>query len=122
VHSCPVCGYRGLLEPPRNFSICSSCGTEFESDDFGTTQEEVERRQAELRNQWIENGAEWFSDFVPRPEPWNPYEQLAVAGFPVRLQSSVNAMIRINRIGRISFTVSGVDSTEATTQATLSLR
>ena len=119
VYSCPVCGYQGLREPPRDFSICPSCGTEFESDDFGTTQEEVERRQAELRNEWSEKGAQWFSHATPRPQHWNPYAQLAAAGLSVRVANSVNVMIRIDRIGRINFTPSGAESTEASTQARL---
>lgn len=82
---CPVCGYRGLRHPPRNFSTCPSCGTEFESDDFGVTRDEVERRRAELRNRWVEGGPRWHSRVTPEPVNWNPIVQLFLAGFTFQL-------------------------------------
>jgi len=88
VNSCPVCGYQGLRRPPRNFSICPSCGTEFEYDDFGMSREEVDQRRIELRNRWIESGPIWHSKVVPAPPAWNPVAQLLSAGFSLRLRDS----------------------------------
>jgi hypothetical protein len=76
MNTCPVCGYRGLRYPPRQFSTCPSCGTEFESDDFGVTREEIERRRAELRNAWVAGGPVWHSRVIPEPLNWNPIAQL----------------------------------------------
>ena len=41
-----------------------------------------------LRNRWLERGANWFSDVAPytRPVNWDPYEQLALAGFDYDIQ------------------------------------
>lgn len=71
---CPVCGYVQLPEPPRNFSICPSCGTEFGFDD-------AKKSHAQLRHEWIAREAPWFSR-VRRPAPnWNPWQQLTEAGY-----------------------------------------
>ena len=70
---CPVCGYKKLTEPPRNFSICPSCGTEFGYDD-------AKRSHAELRTRWIEAGGQWFSRATHPPQNWNPFRQLAEGG------------------------------------------
>lgn len=72
MYTCPVCGYDDMPSPPRSFSICSSCGTEFGYDDFDTTHEE-------LRLRWLSKGARWFSRSRPAPPNWNWYEQLLTA-------------------------------------------
>lgn len=82
---CPVCGYRGLRHPPRGFSTCPSCGTEFESDDFGVTREEIEQRRAELRNRWVAGNLRWHSRVIPEPPNWNPLAQLALAELSFQL-------------------------------------
>jgi len=69
---CPVCGYDDLTQPPKNFSICDCCGTEFESDDF-------DRSHEELRIDWISNNLPWFSRSVVAPKNWSPYRQLIIA-------------------------------------------
>jgi hypothetical protein len=68
VNICPVCGYP-LQWPPIDFHICPSCGTEFGYDDAG-------RKHADLRGQWLEGGARWWSINTPPPPSWNPYAQL----------------------------------------------
>lgn len=68
---CPVCGYNKLEYPPDNYNICPCCGTEFENDDFDTTHEV-------LRQDWINKGCRWWSNYDRRPDDWNPEEQLAV--------------------------------------------
>lgn len=65
---CPVCGY-DLDEPPANYSICSSCGTEFGYDDFTLSHEELRRR-------WLAGGAKWWSNYVSPPPNWSPFRQL----------------------------------------------
>jgi predicted RNA-binding Zn-ribbon protein involved in translation (DUF1610 family) len=72
---CPVCGFDGLDEPPRDalglasFGICPSCGTEFGYDD-------ATRSHAELRTQWKDKGMPWFSRSKAPPAAWDPAEQL----------------------------------------------
>ena len=68
---CPVCGFDGLEFPPKNHTICPSCGTEFDYDD-------VTCSHKQLRDAWIARGAHWF--YGPtRPYLWNPWRQLAEA-------------------------------------------
>jgi hypothetical protein len=70
MHICPVCGYNGLIDPPANFTICPSCGTEFEYDDAFST-------HAELRASWLRGGAKWWSPVDPEPPDWDPYLQVS---------------------------------------------
>jgi hypothetical protein len=69
---CPVCGYAGLEFPPKNFSICACCGTEFGYDDRMLT-------HAELTEAWINGGFRWFDVDEQKPQGWNPYNQLYAA-------------------------------------------
>lgn len=70
---CPVCAYPKLTEPPLNFSICPSCGTEFENDDYDRTHED-------LRRAWLAKGAPWFSRATLPPPNWSGLKQLLKAG------------------------------------------
>jgi len=65
-YTCPVCGYY-MEVPPSDYNICSSCGTEF--DPFVASFEA-------LREAWIATGPAWWSQYNPRPDNWNPREQL----------------------------------------------
>jgi len=76
MHICPVCGYDRLTEPPLNFSICPSCGTEFEYDDAFST-------HAQLRAAWLRGGAKWWSPVDPQPPNWDPYSQVNMAIEPL---------------------------------------
>lgn len=68
-YDCPVCGYNKLRCPPVDFFICCCCGTEFGNDDFDVSHQQ-------LREQWIQSGMSWFSEYtLPSPQ-WNPTEQL----------------------------------------------
>jgi hypothetical protein len=69
MYICPVCGYEKLTEPPENFNICCSCGTEFGFDDF-------ELSYAALRHRWIANGCQWFSTPEGPPAEWDPIKQI----------------------------------------------
>jgi hypothetical protein len=67
-YNCTVCGF--LMEhPPTNFNICPSCGTEFGNDDLDWT-------IGQLRQAWLDNGAQWWSTSKPAPEGWNAVEQV----------------------------------------------
>ena len=66
---CPVCGFDGMIDPPKDFNICPCCGTEFGYEDHILT-------HGELRDMWIEEGCKWFSDYTTPPENWNPQDQL----------------------------------------------
>lgn len=66
---CPVCAYTDLPEPPQNFSICPSCGTEFGFDDAKVS-------HAQLRRRWVIADAPWYSTVRHHPADWNPWMQL----------------------------------------------
>lgn len=72
-YDCPVCGYAALPRPPKQFGICPCCGTEFELDDD-------EKSHLQLRIEWLDAGAPWFSTRMSVPPNWNPLQQLAKAG------------------------------------------
>src|SRR5450759_1517151 len=65
---CPVCGYE-MDEPPVDFNICLSCGTEFWLHTANAT-------ISELREAWLRTGPVWWSETEPQPENWNPILQL----------------------------------------------
>jgi hypothetical protein len=71
-----VCGYPELPDPPADYEICPSCGTEFGYSDFTRTHEE-------LRAMWRTNGMQWSATWMPAPPEWNPKRQLATIGVPV---------------------------------------
>jgi hypothetical protein len=81
-HTCPVCGWPKLHEPPRHetggasFEICPCCGFEFgfDDDDQGLTYEQARAR-------WIAGGMRWWSRARPAPFDWNAERQLSDAGF-----------------------------------------
>ncbi len=73
-YTCPVCGYQSLPAPPLDFEICPSCGTEFEYHD-------ARRTHADLREEWVREGALWHSRVVQRPDGWDAWLQLLNAGF-----------------------------------------
>lgn len=66
-YECPVCFYPQMLDPPADYNICPCCGTEFGNDDAAIS-------HAELRDQWVANGARWF--FETPPPGWNALVQL----------------------------------------------
>ena len=68
-HLCPVCGYE-MEDPPRDYNICPSCGTEFGNDDALAT-------QVQLRAEWLRNGPRWWSPVDPEPENWDPQTQVS---------------------------------------------
>ena len=59
-----------------DFAICPSCGTQFGYDD-------ANRSYDELRQNWIDAGALWFSPTDPPANGWNGYRQLLRAGLAV---------------------------------------
>ncbi len=73
-YTCPVCGFDSLRRPPKNYSICPCCSTEFGTSDFSWTHDE-------LRQQWIASGAPWSDKFLPKPSPWTAIEQLRNIGY-----------------------------------------
>ena len=72
---CLVCGYE-MEEPPRDYNICPSCGTEFGVHD-------VNAPIADLRAAWIQSGPRWWSTSDPQPENWNPPAQLEKVAAPI---------------------------------------
>jgi hypothetical protein len=63
MYMCPVCFFPEMSEPPTDFAICPSCGTEFGYSDAGRTWDE-------LRDGWIERGKRWHSRVIPQPSGW----------------------------------------------------
>lgn len=72
-YTCPVCCYPDLRNPPIDFTICPSCGTEFSYDDATESHDE-------LRSKWVESGARWYSSVIARPLGWDPMFQLLQGG------------------------------------------
>lgn len=74
---CPVCGYDGLYSPPRSssggasYEICPCCGFQFgvSDDDEGFTYDQWRKR-------WVDNGMDWYSSSRPKPNGWDPKQQL----------------------------------------------
>jgi hypothetical protein len=81
--TCPVCGFDELEFPPRDYSICACCGTEFGYDDRVLTHEQ-------LRRQWIQRGFHWFDLDQQKPFRWNPITQLLRAGHKSELIESLS--------------------------------
>jgi len=65
---CPVCGYE-MDDPPRDYNICASCGTEFGYHDINAA-------ILDLRKSWLKSGPKWWSAVDPQPEGWQPFEQI----------------------------------------------
>jgi hypothetical protein len=85
--SCPVCGWDRLFEsawegPSASYENCPSCGTEFGYHDDAIAPESQSRGEthAQLRRRWILAGHPWSSVSQPKPQEWNPVEQLRSAG------------------------------------------
>lgn len=93
-HTCPVCGYQGLELPPRDYSICASCGTEFGFDD------RVISHRA-LRLAWIRRGCPWFDIGEAHPANWDPFQQLANAGFGADLMALMRVAETSARVGAV---------------------
>ncbi|PZQ45427.1 MAG: hypothetical protein DI556_22730 [Rhodovulum sulfidophilum] len=76
-YQCPVCGYAGLQEPPRDlesggsYEICPSCGFQ-----FGVSDSDLCIRDEDWRAAWIESGMPWSSVSIKPPPAWDPREQL----------------------------------------------
>lgn len=66
---CPVCGY-WLDDPPSDFNICPSCGTEFGYHDRNASLES-------LRAAWLRGGAKWWSTVDPVPLGWDGFTQVS---------------------------------------------
>jgi rubredoxin len=83
-HTCPVCGYPDLEQPPwandaPSDEICPSCGTHFGYDDFaGGDAGRREQVYRALRADWKAGGARWFSVGSAAPSDWDPAVQVAV--------------------------------------------
>lgn len=70
-YTCPVCGY-GMQDPPRDYNICPSCGTEFGHHDVNSSINN-------LRAEWLRSGAKWWSPIDDPPSGWDPYAQISNA-------------------------------------------
>ena len=78
MHTCPVCAFAKLQEPPHSasgggsYEICPSCGFQFgvDDDDKGITFEQA-------RERWVAGGMKWSSKGNPSPKGWDGAKQLA---------------------------------------------
>ena len=86
---CPVCGYE-MEDPPRDYNICSSCGTEFGHHNINAS-------VLDLRKAWLKSGPVWWSVVDAAPENWQPFNQIlriitpSSAVFPASAFVSVTA-------------------------------
>ena len=62
-----------MEDPPRDYNICPSCGTEFGLHDVNASIEE-------LRIAWLQRGPKWWSPVDCEPVDWDPLKQLQDAG------------------------------------------
>jgi hypothetical protein len=96
---CPVCGYRELPDPPADYEICPSCGTEFGYTDFTRTHEE-------LRAAWRSGGMRWYANWMLAPRDWNPRRQLAAVqrdpvferNIEAATDNAPSATVRVNNL------------------------
>ncbi|MDB6155272.1 MAG: hypothetical protein JWL90_3725 [Chthoniobacteraceae bacterium] len=85
MHTCPVCAYPGLQEPPHSasgggsYEICPCCGFQFGVDD-----EDKGLSYEEGRQRWVNAGMKWSGKGVAAPEGWDPGKQLAGITKPER--------------------------------------
>jgi hypothetical protein len=84
MYRCPVCGYRGLRQPPEDHLICPCCGTQFGYSDAG--ERAIAQIHAGLRKKWIDRKhAQWQSRNIARPQNWNAWLQLVEANFTAEI-------------------------------------
>lgn len=76
--NCPVCGYDQLRDPPKDYTICPCCGTEFDYHDASPAKSPSEMH-IKLRRRWIDRGMDWWFHYEPAPPNWDPVEQLKKA-------------------------------------------
>jgi hypothetical protein len=100
-HACPVCGYRGLWQPPyermppvpypdfgdspyagrlgaASLEGCHRCGYQFGyDDDAGACGTPTSFRA--YRQRWVAGGCRWWSS-RPQPVDWSPREQMRAVG------------------------------------------
>ncbi|MBM3940928.1 MAG: hypothetical protein FJ318_08615 [SAR202 cluster bacterium] len=80
-HTCPVCGYAKLRQPPRDaannpsMAECPSCAFT-----FGVTDDRHGQSYDAWRRLWIDAGMLWAEDPDHPPFDWNPPRQLQAAG------------------------------------------
>lgn len=68
-HTCPVCGYPDLEEPPDSHVLCRCCGTH-----HGYLIPHPD--PALLREQWVVKGCPWWAWWAPPSDDWDPWRQL----------------------------------------------
>ena len=90
--SCPVCGFQlfatSWVNNLASDEICPCCGTQFGYDDIiRSSGDFLKTKQLydELRAKWIASGMKWWSQnsLRPKPEKWNPQEQLKNIGVDI---------------------------------------
>lgn len=68
---CPVCGFGEIPTPVKEYDMCPCCLFEFYVNDVDAT-------YAELREDWVQHGAQWAwgSAEIPQPPHWSARKQL----------------------------------------------
>jgi hypothetical protein len=105
--ACPVCGYRGLWQPPyehmpvtpypdfgdapyaaklgsASLEGCHGCGYQFGYDDDPAASGRAVSFH-DYRSDWIKGGCRWWSG-KPQPAHWDPKSQMHAAG--IRFQKN----------------------------------
>ncbi len=87
-YTCLICGYPNLSEQPfdglkfySTHEICPSCGFHYGYDDLNGTGEYPKHfKELDIikvyRENWLKNGAKWWSESIPPSKNWNPADQL----------------------------------------------
>jgi hypothetical protein len=89
-------------DPPRDYNICPSCGTEYGVNDVNSSYEE-------LRKAWLKTGPTWWSKTDPKPDNWSPSRQLANLGATVPAVTSTGVTLTINTFQLHPLLASGSD-------------
>ena len=84
-NSCPVCGYELDFAPWQGIyssdEICPCCGIQYGYDDAaGGDMNKRHLIYKKWRNRWIKEGMPWKSIESPKPDRWDPIQQLQEGG------------------------------------------
>ncbi len=103
---CPVCAF-WMSKAPVDYTMCPSCGTEFGVDD-------VDQSFSEIRSQWLDAGAPWWSTLIGPPENWNPIKQ--IKEFREELANAIRPFekVSLSKLRELSIFLGKPETTQAT--------
>ena len=91
-HTCLVCHYPKLKEPPRSpsgggsYEICPSCGYQYGVDD-----DDRQISHAQWLKKWQTAGCRWSSQSIKQPKDWKPSAPAPVKKSPAKKSTAKKA-------------------------------